>query len=477
MLIYLSSPKNKANKWCAINAVICSLGTLKEYYNDELVPLLQKQLESAVSIETYTQVYSVMTALVYHLALPTGLLFVFYFCGFDKRYPAFFKWLKLGIFLPSLLLVLIYSPLKMPWYQHNDRVFWVVFSVYNVGYGVFYTYLMLTSIYREHHAQARKQKRMVAILLLPAVWFSLITTFIIHSLGIRELFKLWKGNTVILLGAILFYIAMAFREGIMGLRLRSENYRWNSDMMLVNKNAQFTGHLLKNETAKIGWCLENLQKRYIQQGLPAPEEIEIIARSVAHLKNYNQKACLYSGTVLLNEQQWFLTDILSQAIELNRNNIGKSVEIEPDSRGEPYIYCDRTHLVEVLNNLIQNASDAVISGGTIDIKCYQEKKRPYYCIAVHDTGAGIRKEVMDRLFEPYFTTKKTDKNFGLGLSYCMNVMKKHNGYIDVKSNPNEGTTFFLHIPLKRMIYSADKRNQYLKEPVGANERTVSVQYE
>ncbi len=453
MLIYLSSPKNKANRWCAINAVICSLGTLKEYYYDDLVPLLQKQFESGISYEVYTQIYSAMTAIVYHMALPTGLLFIFYFCGFDKRYPANFKWLKLGIFLPSLVLVLIYSPLKMPWYQHNDRVFWIAFSVYNVGFGIFYTYLMLTSIFRENNAQARKQKRLVAMLLLPAVWFCLITTFVIHSLGIRELFKLWKGNTYILFLAILFYIVMAFREGIMGLRLRSENYRWNSDMLLINKNAQFTGHLLKNETAKIGWCLENLQSKYQQGGLPVPEEIDIITRSVAHLQNFNQKACLYSGTVLLNEHQWFMKDILTQAVQLNRNNISKSVTIEVDCKDEPDIYCDRTHLVEVLNNLIQNASDAVRTEGAIDIKCYREKKRPYYCIAVHDSGPGIRKEVMDRLFEPYFTTKKTDSNFGLGLSYCMNVIKKHNGYIDVKSSSDEGTTFFLHIPLKRITYS------------------------
>ncbi len=459
LLIYMSSPKNKANKWCAINAAICSLGTFKEYYYDDLVPILQNQLQLGISYEMYTQIYSVMTAIVYHLALPTSLLFVFYFCGFEKRYSAQFNGFKIGIFLPSLVLLLIYSPLKMTWYQHNDRVFWIAFTVYNVGYGIFYTYLMLSSILRENNAQARKQKRLVAILLLPAVWFCLITTFIIHSLGIRELFKLWKGNTLILFGAILFYIVMAFREGIMGLRLRSENYRWNSDMHLINRNAQFTGHLLKNETAKIGWCLENLQNKYIQSGFPVPEEIEIIGRSVAHLQNYNQKACLYSGTVLLNEHQWLLKDILTQAVQLNRDYIGKSVVIDLDCKDEPYIYGDRTHLVEVLNNLIQNASDVIMADGAIDIKCYKEKKGPYYCIAVHDNGPGIRKEVMDRLFEPYFSTKKTDRNFGLGLSYCMNVIKKHNGYIDVKSSPDEGTTFFLHIPLKRITYSVDQKIQ------------------
>ena len=464
LLIYLSSPKNKANKCCAINAAICSLGTLKEYYLD-LVPLLEKQYSQGINPEIYTAVYSVMTAIVYHLAMPTGLLFMFYFCSYDKRYPHQFKLLKVGIFLPSLILIFIYNPLKTTWYQHNDRVFWYVFTAYNVGYGIYYTYLMLSAIFSERNSQARKQKRLVAILLLPAIWFCLITTLIIHSLGISELFKLWKGNILILGGAILFYIVMAFKEGIMGIRLRSENYRWNSDMLLINKNVQFTGHLIKNETAKIEWCLENLQNKYLQSSIAAPEEILIIRRSITHLKNFNLKATLYSGSITINEHKWPLKEILTQCVELNRNYLGKSLSININYNDEIDIYCDRTHLVEVLNNLIQNAADAVMENGVIDILCYQEKKRPYYCIAVHDNGPEIKKEIMDRLFEPYFTTKKTDTNFGLGLSYCMNVIKKHNGEIEVESNVDNGTTFSVYIPLKRIVYPAKSNAFSSKMPM------------
>ncbi len=154
-----------------------------------------------------------------------------------------------------------------------------------------------------------------------------------------------------------------------------------------------------------------------------------------------------------------MKEILTQCVELNRNYLGKSLSININCNDEIDIYCDRTHLVEVLNNLIQNAADAVMENGVIDILCYQEKKRPYYCIAVHDNGPEIKKEIMDRLFEPYFTTKKTDTNFGLGLSYCMNVIKKHNGEIEVESNVDNGTTFSVYIPLKRIVYPA-KRNAF-----------------
>ncbi len=450
LLIYLSGPKNKANRWCAINAVVCSMGAFKEFYYFDMVPFLQKQLGERILPETYTAVYSVMTAIVYHLALPTGLLFIFHFCGFDKRYSRPYRWLRYGIFLPSLMLLFVYSPLKMTWYQHNDRIFWYAFSLYNVGYGVFYTFLMILGILREANVQARKQKRLIAILLLPAIWFCLTTIFIIHSLGIKELFKLWKGNTLILAGAILFYIVMAFREGIMGLRLRSENYRWNSDMYLINKNAQFTGHLIKNETAKIDWCLENLKTKCLDEGMPLPGELDIIARSVAHMQNFNQKVCLYSGDILLNEHQWNLKEVLTQAVELNKNFLSDTVTIQLECREDILIYCDRAHLVEVLNNLIQNAYDAFSGQGSITIRCYEERKKAGFCIAVHDNGPGMGKETLERLFEPYFTTKKTDKNFGLGLSYCRNVLKKHSGSITVKSPPGEGTTFILSIPIKRI---------------------------
>ena len=287
IMIYLSNPNNKANKWCAINGIIFSLGTFKEYFYDEIVPFLIR-LEGHLSIETYTAVYSIMTAVLYYLALPSALVFVFYFCEFDMRINSF-KLLKISAFMPAIILAVIYNPMQIRYYQLNDKVFWYIMTIFNVGYGILYTVLMLSSLIKEKNVQARKQKRLVAILILPALWFWLVTIFIIHSLGIKELFKLWRGNTFIIGLAILFYVAMAFREGMMGIRLRSEKYKWNADMFMINKRMQYSNHLLKNEISKIEWCINNIRKKYANQSLPVTDEVEIISRSLEYIKSFSKK--------------------------------------------------------------------------------------------------------------------------------------------------------------------------------------------
>lgn len=81
--------------------------------------------------------------------------------------------------------------------------------------------------------------------------------------------------------------------------------------------------------------------------------------------------------------------------------------------------------------------------------------KPYFCAAVHDNGPGIKQEYIPHLFEPYYTTKNTGKNFGLGLSYCLNVINKHHGFIDVESTNVTGTTFTLYFPAERLSFGND----------------------
>lgn len=457
-LIYLSDRNNKANIWCAVNGVVFSLGTLKEYYYFDLVPRLTEQYGLSISLEFHTAVYSFMTAVLYYFALPTALFFVFYFCGYDHRLGRHFRWVQAGILLLALSQFLIYHPLQFSQYQRNDRIFWYVVTLYNVGYGILYTVLMLTTIVRETNTEARRQKRLVAILILPSLWFWLITIFVIHSLGIKELFKLWQGNTYIIAASLLFYIVMAFREGIMGIRLRRETYRWNTDIQMINKSAQYMGHLLKNETAKIGWCLASLRKKLSENQQPLPEEIEIIERSIDHLKNYNQKTRSYTDRMVLNQQKWLLDDLLTDSVRLTRYLFGEKITLHiiGSEHKKWMLYCDKTHMIEVLNNLIQNAVDAIPEQGCIEISCFQDKVKPYFGISVHDNGTGIRQESMAQLFEPYYTTKKNGTHFGLGLSYCKNVIKKHDGYIDVKSRPESGTTFTVYIPSRRISQMPEK---------------------
>jgi len=119
---------------------------------------------------------------------------------------------------------------------------------------------------------------------------------------------------------------------------------------------------------------------------------------------------------------------------------------------------DKAQINQVIQNLVLNADQSMKEGGLLRIFCVNKEVKAgdvggleegnYVCITVADTGAGIDKEHIGRVFDPYFSTKEKDstKGSGLGLSIVHSIVLKHNGVINVSSVPGEGSTFTLYLP-------------------------------
>lgn len=116
----------------------------------------------------------------------------------------------------------------------------------------------------------------------------------------------------------------------------------------------------------------------------------------------------------------------------------------------PPIWGDAYELKGVLINLLSNAMDALPQGGAIDIatRLGSADERSVECI-VTDNGAGIPEENLDKIFNPFFTTKQDTGGIGLGLSTSLGVLKKHNGIITVKSRLGQGSSFSFSLPAHR----------------------------
>src|SRR5581483_7757262 len=116
---------------------------------------------------------------------------------------------------------------------------------------------------------------------------------------------------------------------------------------------------------------------------------------------------------------------------------------------------DEGQISQVLHNLVINAQQAMPEGGTLQVlaenyvKTGREKRLPippgrYIRVAVEDFGIGIRKEHLDKIFDPYFTTKQKGSGFGLSTSYS--IVKKHDGHMTVDSDLGKGSTFSIYLP-------------------------------
>ena len=117
------------------------------------------------------------------------------------------------------------------------------------------------------------------------------------------------------------------------------------------------------------------------------------------------------------------------------------------------IRADRYQLEQVFMNLLSNAIDAMPKGGklTVESKFIEENSRgdnKYVSIIFSDTGDGIDGEDVKKIFEPFFSTKKDGARIGIGLAICQQIIKNHNGFIEVKSDVGRGTTFYIRLPIE-----------------------------
>ncbi|MFA6898973.1 MAG: GAF domain-containing protein [Desulfurivibrionaceae bacterium] len=141
--------------------------------------------------------------------------------------------------------------------------------------------------------------------------------------------------------------------------------------------------------------------------------------------------------------------------------IGEDIACETRLPDQPLtIFADSHQLEQVLMNFATNARDAMPKGGIFSITAEQTiltrdftvahgfgKPGPYALLTVADSGFGMDEETRNRIFEPFFTTKGVGKGTGLGLAVVYGIIKQHEGYINVYSEPGRGATFRIYLPL------------------------------
>ncbi len=111
----------------------------------------------------------------------------------------------------------------------------------------------------------------------------------------------------------------------------------------------------------------------------------------------------------------------------------------------PPIVADESQIRQVITNLVLNAVQAMLTGGTLRIET--SVKESYLHISIQDTGTGIRPEILPRIFDPFFTTKDVNQGTGLGLSVVHGIITAHQGQISVESTPEKGARVTVSLPI------------------------------
>jgi two-component system cell cycle sensor histidine kinase/response regulator CckA len=236
-------------------------------------------------------------------------------------------------------------------------------------------------------------------------------------------------------------------------------FRQSQKMEGIGQLAGGVAHDFNNILAIIQLQAELLKGR----GGLSPEQMAFadqIGATVQRAAALTRQLLLFSRREVFQPRDLDLSESITSTAKMLNRILGENVQMQLKLAAQPmFIHADAGMMDQVLLNLTVNARDAMPNGGHLIIETagiefdefivsQMTLARPgsFVCLSVSDSGCGIPPEILPKIFEPFFTTKDIGKGTGLGLATVFGIVQQHQGWINVHSEVNHGTTFRIYLP-------------------------------
>jgi len=247
----------------------------------------------------------------------------------------------------------------------------------------------------------------------------------------------------------------AFNKMVEELQKRENQLLQSRKMASIGTFTSGIAHELNNPINNISLIVESLVEE--DQDLSVEErsnlyqdlmgQAERTSGIVKKLLEFSRNRYAKTEKVALEDIIRKTADLVQNEMRLNRIKFSQTI----DGGRLPKLLVDKGGIQQVFLNLFLNSIQAMESGGRIDVVIITDPAAKEIRIDVRDTGKGIPPEHLDRLFDPFFSTKKEGEGTGLGLSVSYNIINKHNGRIEVVSTVGEGTCFSIFLPMENDV--------------------------
>jgi two-component system, sporulation sensor kinase E len=237
-------------------------------------------------------------------------------------------------------------------------------------------------------------------------------------------------------------------EDITEKRKKETQLRRAESLAALTTLAAGVAHEINNPLGSISIRIQLLEKMIKADSRDAPamlKHLGVVNEEIDRLKHIVVDflfAVRPMDIQLLSEDPAELMEEIAEFAQPEAEKQGISLKLEV-GKNLPQVLMDKRHMKQALLNLIQNALAAMTDGGTLGLKA--EYREDEVQLSVSDTGTGIPEELLTKIFEPYFTTKKSGT--GLGLTITFKIIKEHSGDISLQSKEGKGSTFTIHLPV------------------------------
>lgn len=426
MVIVMSKKnKNELNIWMGIFVTFSIFGVFGVFL---------KELNKEGFIKTAA---GILDTASYYLAP-----YSFFMLGITYLYVESPKYKKIVIkigalaFIPTAALYIFYPPIPF-------RPNFLYVSLYGCMYYFGGVFLQILSVLKEKRLLFRKQKFVFLLIITPGVVAEVIVSFIFPALGLPNYQIINQIGAVIM---FVFFCITLVKYGFMGIIVRFEGL--NVTMKNISTGTEIFNHTVKNEMNIISAGLYTV-KSAIKDNKEAAEAVEVIEKSIRHMKEMAKRVRHNSQEICLCREKNDIVSLLDNTLKRIVCHQNKKISIvKLYDMKYAMIFVDRVYMEEVFQNIIINAMESFENQIEATIKVSLGKSYKSIVIRITDNGKGIPKHMLSHVFDPFFSSKSSKDNFGLGLTFCYNVLKMHEGLIDIESKEDEGTTVSIILPIK-----------------------------
>lgn len=427
-VLLFNQPRSEVNRWAAFFLWSAGIGGLTDW----LAPT-----------GFIAAAYGPWIQFLNHTLTPYGvLIFCMVYTG-RPRHHRRKRDLKIGLLLP------VFAMLVQVLLTKDYRIHYGWLFVWTGPYYVAACALLIGALSSEKNPQKRKSMWITTWIMVPTllgvmllinvgnvIWpgynsFRYVSLFILYSMGVA--------------------VICTFVYGVLGVRLKFERDPLDRTMQAVSSGTTMLNHTIKNEVGKIAMSTDNVKRLLSPDNETALEQLDVIANASKHLLAMTGRMQQQMKAFKLVEQPVRADQLLAE-LQLREQERLRShgIELMVLCTQRPWLLADAVHLKEAISNLISNSVEAMPEGGVIALTVTADRKGA--AISVKDNGMGIPEEQQPLVFEPFYSTKGHRKsNFGLGLTYAYNVMKKSGGSVGLESRESVGTEITLYFPRSKII--------------------------
>jgi PAS domain S-box-containing protein len=264
------------------------------------------------------------------------------------------------------------------------------------------------------------------------------------------------------------------------LKASQEQLRQAARMEAVGKLAGGIAHEFNNLLQIILGYSQLLKDEAAGQQIV--EYVEPILKTAASARNLTRQLLLFSRKENLDMEAFSMSRLVYNLIPIFSRLLEENIQLKSDLQGgDDWVLADKHQIEQVLINLCLNARDAMLRGGILTISQSIESTfrsfpgidgtipaGDYVHLTVQDNGSGIDESILPEIFDPFFTTKEREKGTGLGLSIVYGIIRQHEGYLNVKTDPEKGSSFHIYLPRIEPTVSTSKKvtfHENHEEPV------------